>query len=111
MSHQDWTPFVMQKRTTQKKEQKTSQKKVSQLAENIETKFIPASDFKVKMMQARVAKKMTQKDLAAKMNVPITQIQKWESGKIVPTNQQIAKVSRAIGVELPRCKKIKQQKD
>lgn len=105
MSHQDWDPIVF-KKNKMKKEVTKVQKHVSQKAETI-GKFVAPINFKKEMMQARVQKKKTQKDLAASMNLPLTMISDWESGKKVPTNQQIAKIERALGVKLPRCKKIK----
>ena len=105
MSHQDWESVVF-KKNIQNKEAKKTKKHVSQKAETI-GKFVAPINFKKEMMQARVAKKKTQKELASSMNLPLTMISDWESGKKVPTNQQIAKIERALGIKLPRCKKIK----
>ena len=59
------------------------------------------------LMQARTAKKMTQKDLGTKINEKPQVIQQYECGKAVPQPQIIGKLERALGVKLPRPKKVK----
>ena len=106
MSHQDWDNVTFKKKPKETKELKKTKKNISQKAETL-GKFIAPSNFRKEMMQARVQKKMTQQDLANKMNVQQNVIRDWESGKSVPNNNAIGKIERAIGVKLPRCKKIK----
>ena len=50
------------------------------------------------IMQARMAKKMTQKDLATKINEKPQVVGEYESGKAIPNGQIIVKVS---GVWMP----------
>ena len=54
------------------------------------------------IMQARTAKKMTQKDLATKINEKPQIIGEYESGKAIPNPQLISKIERALGCKLPR---------
>lgn len=54
------------------------------------------------IQQARMAKKMTQKDLATKINEKPQVVGEYESGKAVPNGQLIVKMERALGVKLPR---------
>jgi putative transcription factor len=54
------------------------------------------------IMQARTAKKMTQKDLATAINEKPQVIGQYESGKAVPNPQIIAKLERKLGCKLPR---------
>jgi ribosome-binding protein aMBF1 (putative translation factor) len=58
-------------------------------------------------MQARTAKKMTQKDLATAINEKPQIVAEYESGKAVPNPQIIAKLERALGTKLPRPGKSK----
>ena len=51
-------------------------------------------------MQARTAKKMSQKDLGTKINEKPQVIQQYEGGKAVPNPQVISKIERALGVKL-----------
>lgn len=111
MDHQDWNTVTVSNRKNQKDTNKKTEKVQSQRSENLDVKLIPDTKFKTAMMQARVAAKVTQKDLANKMNLPITQIQKWENGKLIPNNKIIANISKALGCQLPRCKKIKKVND
>jgi len=54
------------------------------------------------IQQARMAKKMTQKELATKINEKPQVIGEYESGKAVPNGQIIVKIERALGCKLPR---------
>ncbi len=54
------------------------------------------------MQQARLAKKMTQKDLAAACAEKATTINEYEAGKAIPNGQLLAKIERVLGVRLPR---------
>lgn len=50
--------------------------------------------------QTRLAKEMTQKDLAQKVNEKPTVIQDYESGKAIPNPQILGKLERALKVKL-----------
>lgn len=54
------------------------------------------------IMQARTAKKMTQKDLATAINEKPQVVAEYESGKAIPNPQIIAKLERKLGCKLPR---------
>lgn len=54
---------------------------------------------------ARVAKKMTQQQLATAINERVQVIQEYESGKAIPNPSIINKLDRALGIHLPRGKK------
>jgi ribosome-binding protein aMBF1 (putative translation factor) len=58
-------------------------------------------------MQARMAKNMTQKDLATAINEKPQVVAEYESGKAVPNGQIIAKIERKLGTKLPRPGKSK----
>jgi ribosome-binding protein aMBF1 (putative translation factor) len=64
-------------------------------------------ELKTAMMQARVAAKMSQKDLAAKLCVPANVIHSYENGTAIPNNAFIAKVEKMLNTKLPRLKKLK----
>ena len=59
-----------------------------------------------KIMQARTAKKMSQKDLATRIGVKADIIQTYENGKALPNQAIIGKIERALGCQL-REKKFK----
>lgn len=54
------------------------------------------------IMQARLAKKMTQAELATAINERAQVIQQYESGAAMPNGAIIAKLDRALGIRLPR---------
>jgi len=54
------------------------------------------------LMQARMAKKMTQKELATAINEKPQVIGEYESGKAIPNAQIISKMERKLGCKLPR---------
>eukprot|EP00978_Attheya_sp_CCMP212_P021244 scaffold61840_cov35-Attheya_sp.AAC.1 len=54
------------------------------------------------IMQARTAKKMTQKDLATAVNEKPQVIAEYESGKAIPNGAIIVKIERKLGCKLPR---------
>ena len=54
------------------------------------------------IMQARVAKKMTQKELATAVNEKPQVVAEYESGKAIPNPQIISKIERQLGCKLPR---------
>eukprot|EP00823_Brevimastigomonas_motovehiculus_P009881 TRINITY_DN971_c0_g1_i1.p1 TRINITY_DN971_c0_g1~~TRINITY_DN971_c0_g1_i1.p1 ORF type:complete len:149 (-),score=36.84 TRINITY_DN971_c0_g1_i1:185-631(-) len=64
-------------------------------------------EFKIALMQARQAKKMTQADLAKKLNVKATIVNDYEAGRAIPDPSLIAKMSRILGAKLPKILKPK----
>ena len=54
------------------------------------------------IQQARMAKKMTQKELATAVNEKPQVIGEYETGKAIPNPQIISKLERKLGVKLPR---------
>jgi putative transcription factor len=59
------------------------------------------------IMQARTAKKMTQKELATGINEKPQVVAEYESGKAVPNPSIISKIERKLGCKLPRPGKSK----
>ena len=51
-------------------------------------------------MQGRLAKKMTQAQVAQMINEKPQIIQEYESGKAIPNQQILAKLERILGVKL-----------
>ncbi|EDO34641.1 predicted protein [Nematostella vectensis] len=52
------------------------------------------------IQQGRVEKKLTQKELATKVNEKPHVIMEYEQGKAIPNNQVLGKIERAIGIKL-----------
>eukprot|EP01006_Ploeotia_vitrea_P039451 TRINITY_DN66350_c7_g1_i1.p1 TRINITY_DN66350_c7_g1~~TRINITY_DN66350_c7_g1_i1.p1 ORF type:complete len:141 (-),score=71.74 TRINITY_DN66350_c7_g1_i1:49-471(-) len=138
MSYQDWKPVVLTKNrksapkggaalaSAQNSGQVQTQKKwaaglnhapsvhnARRLDEETETfKHVRVThSFKVALMKARQAKKLTQAQLAQKLNVKQTVINEYESGKAIPNGQIINKLNRVLGVKLPKIPKPKKNKN
>ena len=120
MDHQDFNPVILnsKKKKDSKVINKETQKRISQkvkdLAETLETVKIE-SDKKLgqQLSQARIAKGFNkQSDLVNEFNsksnlkISLQIYTKWESNKEIPTNEQIAKMEKIVGIKLPRNKKI-----
>lgn len=63
------------------------------------------TDLKKALQQARQAKGLTQKQLAAQCQMQPQIINEYEQGKGIPNNQIIAKLEKVLGAKLPRAKK------
>merc|ERR1719453_275439 len=57
-------------------------------------------DLRLKIQQARVAKKMSQKEVATKINEKPQTVNEYESGKAVPNQQILGKLERVLGAKL-----------
>jgi len=63
-------------------------------------------NFKKALMNARIAKKMSQKDLAHKINVKPYIIAQYEQGSISPNYNVIHKIQNALQCKLPKLQKV-----
>ena len=95
---QDWTTIVLNKPVKLPEVTKPKPKEDVPLME-------VTVELKVAMQQARVAKGLSQKDLANKMCVPTQVIHSYENGKAIPNNAFIARMETFLGAKLPRIKK------
>ena len=62
------------------------------------------------LMQARMAAKMTQKQLAMKLNVKAPIVANYEKAKGIPNPRLISNMERALNCKLPRKKKKRKGK-
>jgi ribosome-binding protein aMBF1 (putative translation factor) len=63
------------------------------------------------ILNARTASGKTQKVLAGELGIAVTMLSRWETGKDVPSNTEIAKIERVLRVKMPRSKKVRNDKD
>jgi len=64
-------------------------------------------DIKQAIQRARMDKKLSQKELSAKLCVPANVIHHYENGTVLPTNAFIARIESVLQTKLPRVKKTK----
>lgn len=116
--HQDWKPVVF-KKTIPNKSKSTQVTKVSKgnvnsnsqfsgtgkkVTDEDEVKKIPTVGINIgkQIQAARCAKKMSQKELANKMNMQPTIVQQHENGKAIRNNALLAKFERVLGTKFNR---------
>ena len=58
------------------------------------------TDFNITLAAARVNAQLTQAELAEMLNVAVTTIINWESGKTEPSMSQLAKMSDIFGIPM-----------
>ena len=109
MEHQDWNTIILKKpiQVQSKKSNELSQKtKMIKKLESDEIVIPPKSNMELKLaiQKARIANKLSQKQLAASMNTTTQIINQYESGKAVPNNNFISKLEKKLKIKLPRIK-------
>ena len=110
MSHQDWTPVIFNTKKDKANvvDKKDKEKQSSQYVPDSENIKIEApKNLGQIISNARNTKSKTQKQLAAEIGIAQSVLSRWETNKEVPTNAEIAKIEKIIGIRLPRSKKIK----
>ena len=113
--HQDWKTIVLKNPNAKKKESSVSVEKKgvgtsSKLMKKLDGDEIvkPAKvglDLKIKIQQARLSKKMSQKQLAQSVGVSQQDIANYENGKAIPNNQFVVRLEKVLGCRLPRITK------
>ena len=115
MEHQDWKQVILKnpnapskkKSVEIKKNQSTTTTKAMKALDSNEI-VKPAkvgNELKIKIQQARLAKKMSQKQLAQSIGVSQQDVASYENGKAIPNNKFVVKLEKALGCRLPRVTK------
>ena len=105
MSHQDWTPLILNKTNgpitreivAKKKDTTNSSIKLDENDEVIKIKTVPKATSTL-ITNARNLKKLTRKDLANKLNFKEDVITSIETGKAIYDGNQIAKIKKFLGI-------------
>ncbi len=105
MSHQDWETVVLTKPI--KVDTKPHVQKNPLDSEEIVAPPKINVELKTAIQQARLAQKLSQKDLATKMAIPLSTINSYENGTAIPNNAFIAKLEKVLNTKLPRIVKPK----
>ena len=102
MNHQDWTPVVI-KKTKTVVTTKINNKSDNDLDE-IEKKTNISLDNRLIIQKARLIHKLSQKQLAQKINVNPIIINEIESGKALYNGQHIGKLKRLLNIKMEKIK-------
>lgn len=109
--HQDWEPVVLRKKSTtetetvlrKKEEGPVNKKKVDQNLEEFKHKKIP-KNISDAIMKRRIELKMTQAQLAQKINERPSVVNEIENGSAPTYNHvHVNKILRALGLTLRAC--------
>ena len=107
LEHQDWTHVYvhLDKSKTDNKSEKKNITKKKGPSHNLDKTDINTfknkkvdENFSVKMKNSRNNKKMTQKELAQKINVKTAVINDYESGKAIPNPKTLNNIKRILGI-------------
>lgn len=93
---QDWTPVVIKKTHSKPSPKPTKPKELDEIGKVQHTTL----ELRKQIQNARMAKNMSQTELANKINERPNVIQSYENGKAIPTTQILQKLRRALGVKL-----------
>lgn len=106
MAHQDWEQVIINtsKLTPQKRSgpvAPTGNKQFRNLdSDEPDAPQTVSKSISIKIREARVSKGLTQKKLAQSANLREQVVKDYESGKVIPNAQELAKLRRALGVNL-----------
>ena len=121
---QDWAPVVLSGKKPMAKqngtgtkynieerksdEAKSAASKMYALenSEDVTVQTIPLS-ISQEISKARVAKNLTQKEVAQRLNVQPAVITSYENGKAIPDNQMLQKIARELGTKFSKIPKKK----
>ena len=105
VSGQDWEPVVLNK-SKSKTYNTTNEnnKKINNIEDEIKINPTVSLSNSLLIQKARTQLKLSQKDLAQKLNVDSKIIQGYESGKVVPDVKLIIKLEKILKVKLNKKK-------
>ncbi|CAH6421150.1 Hypothetical protein KVN_LOCUS160 [uncultured virus] len=102
----DKEPKIKINKNPNKKKQQINAKKIEESAEEGDFHLnVISHELKTQIQQARLNKKLTQKDLAIKCNLPLNIIQSYEQGKGFPEPDHLVLLSKILDVKLSNKKK------
>jgi ribosome-binding protein aMBF1 (putative translation factor) len=94
-NHQDWEPIVWKKESTLSNTVKQNESAPRELT----------GELCNAIQKARTNVKLSQQELAQKLQVKPEVIKEYENGKAIPNNAFIAKIEKILNTKLPRAKK------
>ena len=109
MDGQDWTPVTLRSsaaraasaRPTNNLSDSSQHLRKLDNSDTVVTKMkVLTTESRQAMALARVAKKLSQKQLDGLGQFPVNSCNGWESGKACPTGPQLNKLHRLLGVKL-----------
>ena len=107
MDCQDWNTITFNNVSQTKKKEETKKTFSNKTNDDPEKVRLEApKQLGSLISRARNIKSKNQKLLATELGISQQVLGRWESNKEVPTNAQIAKIEKTLGIKLPRAKKV-----
>ena len=100
MSHQDWKVVTFDHKKS------TDKKQISSQISSKKEYTMVNKDLPLALQQTRNTKGLTQKVLSNRLNIDASDLNAWERGSRIPNNDVIARLSKELGVKLPRNTKV-----
>lgn len=104
VSGQDWEPVVLNKSKSKTYNTTNDNKKINNIEDEIKINPKVSLSNSLLIQKARTQLKLSQKDLAQKLNVDSKIIQGYESGKVVPDVKLMTKLEKILKVKLNKKK-------
>ena len=101
MNHQDWNPISLNAKVNKKSKENS----INTIYKNPDIKIQAPVGLGKLISQARCNK--TRKMLAQELGIAESIVTRWETGKEIPSNLDIAKIEKHLRIQLPRLNKIK----
>jgi ribosome-binding protein aMBF1 (putative translation factor) len=109
MEHQDWSPVIFKKKpekisipdspqTISSTSSKPAWKIEKMIDEGIQLLKVSKEDSKI-IIAGRINMKLSQKDLATRLNMQIKDIQEIENGKAIENKQVLSKIKKFLNVK------------
>ena len=106
LDHQDWSTIIVNKKKNKNNKVSSGLSDEAQKQNKIEKKVDEGdlkhtkidNDLRVKIIQTRNSKGLNQKQLANKVNFPVSVISDIESGKAIYNDKQINKIKRFLKI-------------
>lgn len=99
-NNQQWESMILKKKAVPTP--KSTNQKILTEEEKIERQKTITPVLRQAIQKARMAKKLTQKQLATVAALPISTIQEYENGKRIFNEQEVKKLERALQCKLQR---------
>lgn len=100
MQHQDWNTVVFNKKKTPPKKVSQEIPKYIKIDNDVDNLSHERFTNHKKLIEARIAQNMSQKQLALKCNMNVNLLQKYESGIQIPNNNDLQKLRKVLNIKL-----------
>ena len=106
MEHQDFNEIKFHNKKDSLAKENKKKVNSNKIKDPEKYKIEVPSNLKTMISESRNILKLKQSELSQKMGISVLVLQKWENGKIIPSNLEISNLEKILKVKLPRSKKV-----